>query len=250
MKSISSLFYYINLLHLVEIFRKFMSETAMKMEMIGRLNRNLALLIPGATVTLDMSTPAGQRGKFRSSFIGYMPKNYVLVQYPDSSKLGSFSQYIAQGMGVTVRGLVEGHEGAVVAFVSNVKQTIQIPSRIIVLEFPREVSLQNLRSSMRIDTYIKAKIKVKDEYWVAVISDISVSGCQLMINNGEKLSLTDDKPVEVIIEDFQGLKNLKLDAKICNSKSQADGIMLGLHFEESSKADVTQLMQQAVVLPR
>lgn len=227
-----------------------MSETAIKMEMIGRLNRNLALLTPGATVTLDMSTPAGQRGKFRSSFIGFMPKSYVLVQYPDNAKLGSFSQHIVQGMGVTVRGLVEGHEGAVVAFVSNVKQTIQIPSRMIVLEFPREVSLQNLRSSMRIDTYIKAKIKVKDEYWVAVISDISVSGCQLMINNGEKLSLTADKLVGVIIEDFQDLKNLKLVAKICNSKTLADGIMLGLQFEESSKADVTQLMQQAVVLPR
>ena len=196
-----------------------------------------------------MSTPAGQRGKFRSQFIGYMPKNYVLVQYPDSSKLGKFSQYIAQGMGVTVRGLIEGHEGAVVAFVSNVKQTIQIPSRIIVLEFPREVSLQNLRSSIRIETYIKAKVKIKDEYWVSVISDISVSGCQLLINNGEKLALTDDKPVEVIIEDFQGLKNLKLEADICNSKIQADGVMLGVKFSDSSKIEVTKLLQQAVISP-
>ena len=221
----------------------------MKVETAARLNRNLALLHPGATVTLDMTTPAGQRGKFRSQFIGYMPKNYVLVQYPDSSKLGKFSQYIAQGMGVTVRGLIEGHEGAVVAFVSNVKQTIQIPSRIIVLEFPREVSLQNLRSSIRIETYIKAKVKIKDEYWVSVISDISVSGCQLLINNGEKLTLTDDKPVEVIIEDFQGLKNLKLEADICNSKIQADGVMLGVKFSDSSKIEVTKLLQQAVISP-
>ena len=212
-------------------------------------NRNLALLQPGATVTLDMSTPAGQRGKFRSFFIGYMPKNYVLVQYPDSSKLGNFSQYIAQGMGVTVRGLIEGHEGAVVAFVSNIKQTIQIPSRIIVLEFPREVSLQNLRSSVRIETYIKAKVKVKDEYWGSVISDISVTGCQLMINNGEKLTLSDDKPIEIIIEDFQGLKNLKLEAEICNSKVQSDGIMLGVKFDDSSKLEVTKLLQQAVISP-
>lgn len=227
-----------------------MSDSAIKVETVGRLNRNLALLNPGATVTLDMSTPAGQRGKFRSIFIGYMPKNYVLVQYPDSSKLGSFSQYITQGMGVTVRGLIEGHEGAVVAFVSNVKQTIQIPSRIIVLEFPREVSLQNLRSSMRIDTFIKAKIKVKDEYWGSIISDISVTGCQLMINNGEKLTLTDDQPVEIIIEDFQGLRNLKLAAEICNSKTQVDGVMLGVKFDESSKIEVTKLLQQAVILPR
>lgn len=227
-----------------------MSDNAIKVETVGRLNRNLALLNPGAIVTLDMSTPAGQRGKFRSTFIGYMPKNYVLVQYPDSSKLGSFSQHITQGMGVTVRGLIEGHEGAVVAFVSNVKQTIQIPSRIIVLEFPREVSLQNLRSSMRIDTFIKAKIKVKDEYWGSVISDISVTGCQLMINNGEKLTLTDDQPVEIIIEDFQGLRNLKLTAEICNSKTQVDGVMLGVKFDESSKIEVTKLLQHAVILPR
>lgn len=226
-----------------------MSDNSVKMEIMGRLNRNLALLQPGATVTLDMSTPAGQRGKFRSSFIGYMPKNYVLVQYPDSSKLGNFSQYITQGMGVTVRGLIEGHEGAVVAFVSNIKQTIQIPSRIIVLEFPREVSLQNLRSSVRIETYIKAKVKVNDEYWDSVISDISVSGCQLMINNGEKLTLSDNKPVEITIEDFQELKNLKLEAEICNSKVQSDGILLGVKFDDSSKLQVVKLLQQAVISP-
>lgn len=226
-----------------------MSDNPVKMEIMGRLNRNLALLQPGATVTLDMSTPAGQRGKFRSSFIGYMPKNYVLVQYPDSSKLGNFSQYIAQGMGVTVRGLIEGHEGAVVAFVSIIKQTIQIPSRIIVLEFPREVSLQNLRSSVRIETYIKAKVNVKDEYWDSVISDISVSGCQLMINNGEKLSLSDNKPIEITIEDFQDLNNLKLKADICNSKVQSDGIMLGVKFDDSSKLHVVKLLQQAVISP-
>ncbi len=226
-----------------------MSDNAPKIEVVARLKRNLALLHPGSVVTLDMTTPAGQRGKFRSTFIGYLSKNYVLVQYPDSSKLGNFAQYIAQGMGVTVRGLIEGHEGAVVAFLSSVKQTIQIPSRIIVLEFPREVSLQNLRSSMRIETYIKAKIKIKDEYWTSVISDISVSGCQLLINNGEKLTLTDDKPVEIIIEDFQGLSNLKLVAEICNSKIQSDGVMLGVKFSESSKGEVTKLLQQAVMLP-
>jgi c-di-GMP-binding flagellar brake protein YcgR len=226
-----------------------MPDNPIEVPVVGRLSRNLTLLNPGAIVTLDMTTPSGQRGKFRSVFIGYMPKKYVLVQYPDSSKLGSFAQYVTQGIGVTVRGLIEGHEGAVVAFISNIRQTIQIPSRIIVLDFPREVCLQNLRSSMRIETYIKAKVKVKDEYWASVISDISVSGCQIMITNGEKLILTEDKPVEIIIEDFQGLKNLKLNAEICNTKIQVDGVMLGVKFDDSSKVEVTKLLQQAVILP-
>jgi hypothetical protein len=226
-----------------------MSDNPIEVPVVGRLSRNLVLLNPGAIITLDMTTPSGQRGKFRSVFIGYMPKKYVLVQYPDSSKLGSFAQYVTQGIGVTVRGLIEGHEGAVVAFISNIRQTIQIPSRIIVLDFPREVRLQNLRSSMRIETYIKAKVKVKDDYWASVISDISVSGCQIMIINGEKLILTDDKPVEIIIEDFEGLKNLKLNAEICNTKIQVDGVMLGLKFDDSSKVEVTKLLQQAVISP-
>ena len=148
-----------------------------------------------------------------------------------------------------MRGLIEGHEGAVVAFVSNVKQTVQIPSRLIVLEFPREVSLQNLRSSMRIETYIKAKIKVKEEYWTAVISLIyRLTGCQLMVNNGEQLTLIADQPLEVTIEDFQGLKTLKLEAEICNSKMQTDGISLGVKFSESSKIEVTKLLHKLLFL--
>lgn len=226
-----------------------MSDASSRIQMIERLNKNLALLHPGSVVTLDMSTPAGQRGKFRSVFIGYLQKQYVLVQLPDSSKMGSFAQHIAPGMGVTVRGLVEGHEGAVVAFVSNVKMSIQIPSRILVLEFPREVSLQNLRASMRIETYIKAKTKINDEYWGSIISDISISGCKLMITNGEKLTLADDKPIEIIIEDFQSLNNLKLAAEICNSKMLTGGVLLGVKFNHLSKIEVTKLLQEAVTSP-
>ena len=36
---------------------------------------------------------------------------------------------------------------------------MQMPSRIMVLDFPRTVGLQNLRSSIRIETDINAKVK-------------------------------------------------------------------------------------------
>ena len=224
-----------------------MAANPQKITTANRLDRNLGLIQSGSTITLDIATPAGQKAKFRSTFIGYLPKQYVLVQYPDQSKLGNFSQYIAQGMGVTVRGLIEGHEGAVVAFVSNVKQTLQIPSRIIVLEFPRSVSLQSLRSAMRIDTDIIAKIKMAKEYWQATIIDISVNGCQILINNGESLVMEKDKLVELVVEDFQGLGNLKFSAQICSIKSQANGICIGLQFEEKSKPAVIKLLQHAVI---
>jgi hypothetical protein len=224
-----------------------MPASPQKISMVNRLERNLGLLQAGSAITIDISTPAGQKAKFRSIFIGYLPKNYVLIQYPDANKVGGFSKYITQGAGITVRGLIEGHEGAVVAFVSNVKQTLQIPSRIIVLEFPRSVSLQSLRSAMRIDTDIIAKIKIAKEYWQATIVNISINGCQVLINNGESLVMEKDKSVELVVEDFKELGNLKFIADICSYKTQINGLCVGLKFEEKSKDSVIKLLHHEVV---
>ena len=225
-----------------------MPADATQIDMANRLNKNLGLLHPGSVVTIDVTTPAGQKGKFRSVFIGHLPKQYVLVQYPDSTKIGKFAQYIKQGTGVTIRGLIEGHEGAVVAFVSNVKQTLQIPSRIIVLEFPRSVSLQSLRNSIRIDTDIMAKIKVDGEFWKAQINDMSISGCQLLVDNGDALMMANDKPIEITVEDFEGVQNIKLTGVICNIKKQSQGVTLGIKYNEPAKDQAKKLLQHAVTL--
>lgn len=55
------------------------------------------------------------------------------------------------------------------------------------LEFPHNITLQSLQNSLRIDTDIDAKIKVGNDYWGSVITDLSVNGCQLMVNSGESL---------------------------------------------------------------
>lgn len=213
-----------------------------QVNMLNRLNRNLGLLQAGSTVTLDIATPAGQKGKFRTTFIGYLPKRYVLIQYPEPKKLGNFSKYISQGTSITVRGLSEGQEGAVVAFVSSVKQTLQIPSRLIVLDFPKTISLQNLRNSIRIDTEIVVKIKIAKEYWRAVMTDISINGCQLMVHNGESLSLENDPEIDIVIDDFNGLQDLRISAERCNIKNQSNGLSMGVKFSDSQKSQITKLM--------
>ncbi|NMP32169.1 flagellar brake protein [Thalassotalea sp. M1531] len=217
-----------------------------KVDVVNRLNRNLGLLNAGATVTIDVVTPAGKKGKFRTTFIGYLQKQYVLIQYPDSNKLGGFSQYITQGANITVRGLIEGHEGAVVAFVSPVRQTLQIPSRLMVLEFPKTVSLQSLRSTIRIDTDITAKIRVGEDYWQAAIMDMSVKGCQLSISNGDNLLLNKEQDILIVIEDFHGKQNVKLEAQICNVKPQIDGIAVGVKFASKENDKVIELLQVAL----
>jgi len=209
-------------------------------------SRNLAFLKAGAAITIDITTPAGQKRKFNTTFIGYLPKKYVLIEFPDSSKLGNFAQYIGQGTVITVRGLIEGRDGAAVAFISTVRQTLQIPSRIMVLDIPNTVTLQQLRSSVRIETRIDAKVKIDAVYWQTTMTNLSVDGGQLDIINGEKLVLAEDKLIEIVVEKSAGENSLKLNATICNIKQQVDGVSFGVKFNQVSKQQVIELLYEAL----
>lgn len=224
-----------------------MSTAPIKIDTTERLNRNLGLLQAGSTVTIDISTPAGQKVKFRTIFIGYLPKKYVLVQMPDTNRLGGFSKFITQGTAVTVRGLIEGHEGAVAAFVSSIKQTLQLPSRIIVLDFPQTVSVQSLRTAIRIDTEIAAKVKIGQEYWQVLITDISVSGCQIVIQNGYSIQIAKDVELHMIIEDFLDKENLVLDSIVCSIKNINEDLSLGVKFQPEIRENVIQLLHQIIL---
>jgi len=208
--------------------------------------RNLSLLKAGAPITIDITTPAGQKRKFNTFYIGNLPKKYVLIEFPDATKLGNFSQYIGQGTVITVRGLIEGREGAAVAFISTVKQTLQIPSRIMVLDIPNAVTLQKLRASVRIDTQIAAKVKIDDIYWQTTMTNLSVDGGQLDIINGEKLVLAEDKIIDIVVERSEGENSIKLNATVCNIKQQVDGLSFGVKFNQVSKEQVIELLYQAL----
>ncbi len=225
-----------------------MSSTPVKIEIASRLNRNLGLMQAGSIVTIDITTPAGQKGKFRSVFVGYLPKKYVLIQFPDPSKVGNFSQFITQGARVTVRGLIEGQEGSVAAFFSSIKQTLQIPSKLIVLDFPKDLSMQSLRKSIRIDTDILSKVRIEKNFWQAMVTDISLNGCQLLIENGQEISLIKDKSIDIAVEDYLGLKDVKLAGQICSIKPVVNGVSLGVKFNETSKSSVVKLLHHVVTI--
>ncbi|MEW6990911.1 PilZ domain-containing protein [Colwelliaceae bacterium 6441] len=225
-----------------------MSSAPVKVQTSSRINSNLGLMQAGSTVSIDISTPAGQKGKFRSVFVGFLSKQYVLIQFPDSNKLGNFGQFITQGAGVTVRGLIEGHEGSVAAFVSSIKQTLQIPSKLIVLDFPKSISVQSLRKSIRVDTDIQSKVRVEKNVWQGMITDLSLSGCQIMVDNGDKVALTNDKSIDIVIESFPELSKLKFAGQICSIKQLKNGVSLGVQLTESSRNSAIKLLHHVITI--
>ena len=223
-----------------------MLSTPIKIETSARINSNLGLMQAGSMITIDITTPAGQKGKFRSVFVGFLSKQYVLIQFPEANKLGNFGQFITKGAGITVRGLIEGHEGSVAAFITTVKRTLQIPSKLLVLEFPRSMSVQSLRKSIRIDTDIESKVRIEKNFWQGMITNLSINGCQIRIENGEKITMINDKAIDIVIEDFQELQNLKLAGQICSLKQSSNGVTVGVKFNDTSKASVIKLLHHIV----
>jgi len=223
-----------------------MSEDKKQVTTADRLARNLGLLQAGSMVTLDILTPAGQKARYRTVFIGYLPKKYVLVQYPDLNKVGSFAVHMKPGIKATVRGIVEGHEGAVVAFASKIKQTVTAPMRMLALEFPSEVGLQSLRNCIRIDTEIKSSVVINNEKWRALITDLSISGCQLFIENGEQLSLVTEGKIKLLIEHHHELEALRFVVDICNIKQLPNAVSVGVRFRENDTTKVKKLLLSAM----
>jgi len=223
-----------------------MAEEKKQVTTANRLARHLGLLQAGSTITLDIMTPAGQKARYRTTFIGYLPQNYVLIQYPDSNKVGSFAVHIKQGVKTAVRGIIEGHEGAVVAFASKIKQTVQHPIKLLVLEFPDEVGLQSLRNCTRIDTEIKATIILNNQKWRTVITDLSISGCQLYIERGEKLTLASKTHCSLIIENYLELGSLEFTVSICNIKQLPNAISVGVSFAYADSKAVKKLLLTAM----
>ncbi len=108
------------------------------------------------------------------------------------------------------------------------------------------VSLQNLRSAIRIDTDINARVKIDQNYWQTTITNLSINDCQLSIVNGEKLVLSEKKVLEIIIKDEQGGSNIKLNGAVCNLKQQTDGLSFGVKFNAQSNKSVSQLLLDTI----
>lgn len=212
-----------------------------------QVSSQLSLLRPGAVVTIEISTPAGQKVKARSHYVGFLPKQYVLIQMPDTSKLGNAGQYIKQDAACTVRGLVEGEQGAVIAFICSIERTLQLPSKLIVLSFPQSIALQPLRKNTRISTTLTGAIVTNGESWKGTIKDLSVSGCLVSIANATELLLTENQDVELIVKDSTIDANTKFTGAVSNIKQRGGEASIGIRFTGDNKEPVVELIEKILL---
>ncbi|MDO6610144.1 PilZ domain-containing protein [Shewanella sp. 1_MG-2023] len=210
------------------------------------LSKEFKYLLAGTSVNIDIVSPAGQKGRFRTIFIGYLPEQFILIQFPDSNKLGNFGQYFVQGSEVIVRGLVEGHEASVIAFSSTIKQTLSTPTRMMALNFPDKMIIHNLRSTKRVLTELTASIKIKEESWGAQLTDVSLTGCHVEVSEGGQDELVEGETINIYV-DGDDEPQISLIARICNAKTSEEGIKLGCQFISEQDKQVEKLVHIALL---
>ncbi|GIU52109.1 MULTISPECIES: PilZ domain-containing protein [Shewanella] len=209
------------------------------------LSKEFKFLLAGTPVNIDIVSPAGQKGRFRTIFIGYLPEQFLLIQFPESNKLGNFGQYFVQGSEVIVRGLIEGHEASVIAFSSIIRQTLSTPTRMMALNFPSKIIIHNLRSTKRVLTELTASIKVKEDSWHAKLTDVSLTGCHIEACKEEQDALVEGETITISIEVDENQISLK--ARICNAKASEEGLKLGCQFISDQDELVEKIVRMALL---
>ena len=205
-------------------------------------------LLAGTPVNIDISTPTGEIGRFRTTFIGYLPQQFILIQFPDSAKLGKHEQYIIKNAPITVRGLVEGHEASVIAFQTTLKQTLSTPTKILVLHFPDTMVIHNLRSTKRVLTELNCTISTNGKEYQAIMTDVSLSGCHINLAQGGVDSITEDMIVSAkFCENDQEEATLTLSCKVCNLKPFKQGVEFGVEFAAEQSSTIESIIRLALL---
>jgi c-di-GMP-binding flagellar brake protein YcgR len=185
-------------------------------------------------------------GKFKSVFIGFLPQKFILIQMPDVNKDFKVLDYIKDSMGCTIRGLVEGHEGAVIAFITTILSTMKKPTQMLVLDIPKKIELQQLRKVTRVDTNIKLSPQINNRPWNGVVENLSAGGCLLKLDKEKDLIVKEGEIITLNISDMNVGKFDPVNGTVCNIKKHPRSIHLGLEFDETATLTIIQVLQKVL----
>jgi len=208
------------------------------------ISKSIAMLACGSAIVVEASSPSGGKTKFRSTFVGLMPKKFMLIQQPDINRNKDIADKINHGVACTIRSLVEGKEGAVVAFVTSIIRTVQSPAKMILLNIPQKIALQRLRKVTRIDTLLNVEIKNDTLVKKAIMANLSTDGCLLHVKKTEQFSPEENESIMFSITDADHDNFTEILGNVCNKKSSNSLDYIGIKFDDTSLTKVSDLVKK------
>ncbi len=206
----------------------------------------LSLLPIGSIV--QVSSPDNKSLKFLTRLIGIDNNKTIITEMPTTRQLQRPGK-IAEDLFYSDRTLVMRvlAEGVIYAFKSPIVHTYHGLSRLLVTAYPEQIQRRKLRKETRFPCTIPADLLWQGERYSGALSNISHSGCQLLLPDNPNIQVNyktlrdtgeaGEKQVKMEIQfPFTDKPNL-LDVIVRSTSRQADGcIAMGTLFNGDTDA--------------
>lgn len=191
-------------------------------------------LQPSSWLNIDLITPAGQKVKYRTRYVGYIDSRYLLIEMPDAQKYDKSITFFQPGMKMTVRGIIEGTEGAVIGFIAKLSKIVLTPIKMLVLDLPQSVQYLSLRAQSRYRVTLPTTLLIEDIKANAMMVDVSTLGCLIYVKNTSNFEIEEGQKITLKLDkDAVGLE-LSLHCTTRSIRPKDQYVSYGLEFDQES----------------
>ena len=207
-------------------------------------NKNFCLEV-GVKLLIDFDDMAVS---FRSTLVGIEHNKYLLLKAP--LQFGGKDHDLFKVEDLIIKSL---YKGTIYAFRSKFMSIISKPSKLMFIEYPRQIEHHELRLHKRYKCSIVTQADVNQKDRGGVIENISIGGCRCIIetfstdNNLSKLLLNSAIPFRC---HFPGSKGeISFRGEIKNTQKKSDEIVVGIKFiHTDSKEEVQNIINNYIQL--
>lgn len=213
-------------------------------------------LMPGKLLDIELNHPVKLRIKL--PLIGYSLGRYIIIKYPNEPKVGNYNDVLVEGNVAIVRYLLEGDRGECFAFRATIKHISKYPEKLLILTYPKKIESRQLRLHQRIVTSLPAAITIinddsaldgaqEDVKINGIIGDISTKGCGFTFKTDSATTGVKKRDIFVCVFISDG-EDVKIPAKVCNSRNEQGRVNVGIQFNDSDK-QVIALLERLFIAP-
>ncbi len=203
--------------------------------------------------------------RFQTDFIGAVMGRWFIVNMPDSRRYGELREHLYEGVPIIVRFVLENESGEICAFRSDIDFVVAHPTKMLFLDWPKQVESRVIRQGRRFDAYLPCTIErlaednTVDASVEAIILDVSETGCKLRYlldepveeqpGEGEQEEPTGwaaGQRVNITVKQKSG-NTIKLGSIVRQVKTSDDEVTLGVQFNSQQKEAINGLFSGSLV---
>ena len=199
--------------------------------MISQKEKLRSACTPGLKITVELG---GLSDKAPTIVVGGDFSKSLIVKEPmvHNQDRSLWAEYMYPGNEATIRYI---YDGIVSGYKTEVIRKISSPDRLLFLKYPKRIESYNLRRHKRVSCFMEAEIELNGNKNVAVLEDLSTSGCCISFIKNKKLSGPEiGDEMQVFCPYFTENGSTSIPCKVQRCTEDSRKTVLGLTFEKPS----------------